>query len=258
MNKWICICALLVIGCKKERLSVFSEAQIAALQLQNGSMELITKLVAIHDCMNRGGSGFNQGAVVRTADTIGTVIYDTLRFYKKENNPYVHSIVAGFSTSIRDTLNDPTGFTIKLTDLSWNDMQFTGEIQYSYSNPTITTIQLNGMHVVYRNNSHALSGMFLANKSNTDHFYTGWLTALGTYGFEWNTDNAYTMNGDFTFSSINTIPSGLVFCWREGASKLRVEGTELRQIMDQNFYQYNKIMVLDDQDSRRIMEFPQF
>lgn len=252
------VLAVFLESCKKEDLSAFSEGELAAIHIQNGTFELMTRLVALHDLMNQGGSNYINGAITRDVDTIGSHIYDTLRYYKKNDNSYVHSFVPDYSCSVRDTAATNTSFVINLNDFSWNNAVFNGEIHYSYSNLMLTTINLNAFSVRYKNTETSIDGLLFGNKSNYQHLYNGYLNGSGGVPFEWQIDDSYTLWGDYLFSSINTIPSAVVFSWDSGKSTLNVKGVKIRQIIDGNFYQYNKAMMVHDNEARRILEFPQF
>lgn len=259
MNKLVYIALFLgLFACKKERLGTFSEEEVAAIHLQHSSLEIITKLVAYHELIIQGGLVYNQGAIVRSSDTVGTWVYDTLKYNHIMNNPYVHSLVAGYSCSERDTSSASSFTTIHLDNFVWNGMSFSGSITYNYNTLALVTIDVPSLSIETTNQQVQVQGVLFANKSTVNHTYTGYLNGSGDCSFQWNTTEPFVCFGDYSFSDINSIPNGTLFIWKTGAANLTVANVDIQEKIDETFYQINKVMILHPNGLRRIYEYPFF
>lgn len=257
MNKFLYI--VLVCGlfsCKKESIKAFTEEEESIIHVQTSALEIATKIVAYHEMMINGSSMYNQGAVVCVSDTVGTIVYDTLTYHKISDNPYIHSSVNGYTSSVRDTAISTTAVTIKLNNFMWNNMVFSGNIEYNYNSLSIVTINIEGLNVSFNGKASVVQGVLFANKSGVNHAYTGYLNGTGDLPFQWQTTQSFVCFGDYQFADINSIPNATLFVWKYGAAELQVDDKIIEEKIDVNFYQINKMMVINANGDRRILEYP--
>lgn len=193
---------LLFSGCKKGK-EIYTPEINAAITTQSVALTTLYELVNFHLLTAEGVPFYTDHCFSRSADTIGTVIFDTMVVnlngcYSMKANISSGSYTSRYKTSFPAVLDT----AVMVLNFKTNGVVFQGELKYFYQTPSMIRISTSTLSVTDpKGKAYALSSdlyMMVGSATNT---FDGAMHFTGTYAFDWTSTHTLSGINDFGFQN---------------------------------------------------------